>query len=144
MTSNHKPKVLIICTGNSMRSQMAEGLLHYDLGDQIEVFSAGTHPSYVHPNTIKALAEVGIDISHQKSKSVAQFIDAKINLVITVCDSARMNCPVFPWADKLIHQPYWDPYDMNPGDDPDVIFAELRDKMRSELIPLVKRELELS
>lgn len=144
MTSNHKPKVLIICTGNSMRSQMAEGLLRYDLGDQIDVFSAGTHPSYVHPNTIKALAQIGIDISDQKSKSVTQFMDEKINLVITVCDSAKMNCPVFPRADKLVHQPYWDPYDMNASDDPDVIFAELRDKMRAELVPLVKTELALN
>ncbi len=136
-----KPKVLVLCTGNSMRSQMAEGLLRHDLGHYIEVFSAGTHPSYVHPNTKKALAEIGIDISDHRSKSVNEFIDVKMDLVITVCDSAKMNCPVLPGAHKIVHQPYWDPYDMKPDQDPDEIFAELREKMRTELIPLVKREL---
>ena len=140
----NKPKVLVLCTGNSMRSQMAEGLLRHDLGNQIEVFSAGTHPSYVHPNTIKALAEIGIDISDHRSKSVNEFIDKNIDLVITVCDSAQVNCPVWPGARKTVHKPYWDPYDMTPEQDPDEIFAELREKMRAELIPLVKSELGLA
>lgn len=138
---NKKPKVLILCTGNSMRSQMAEGLLRHDLGNMIEVFSAGTHPSYVHHNTIQALAEIGIDISSHRSKSVNEFIDLDIDLVITVCDSAKENCPVLPGAQKTVHKPYWDPYHMTPGQDPEEIFAELRDQMRTELIPLVKDEL---
>jgi len=140
----NKPKVLVLCTGNSMRSQMAEGLLRHDLGHQIDVFSAGTHPSYVHPSTIKALAEIGIDISNHRSKSVNEFIDKDIDLVITVCDSAQVNCPVLPGAHKTVHKPYWDPYDMKPGQDPDEIFAELREKMRGELIPLVKSELGIA
>ncbi|MCB1059655.1 MAG: arsenate reductase ArsC [Calditrichaeota bacterium] len=144
MTSNHKPKVLVLCTGNSMRSQMAEGLLQNFLGDQVDVYSAGTHPSYVHPNTIKALAEIGIDISHHKSKSVNQFVGQDIDLVITVCDSAKVNCPVLPGARKTIHHPYDDPYDLGPSEDLDTVFAVLREKMRSELIPLVRKELALS
>lgn len=139
----HKPVVLVLCTGNSMRSQMAEGLLRHDLGDRIEVHSAGTHPSYVHENAISALVEVGIDISRQRSKSVNEFIHTQIDLVITVCDSARENCPNLPGAKRTVHQPYHDPYYLSPGEDPNLVFAELRDKMRAELSEIVRRELDL-
>ena len=138
-----KPKVLILCTGNSMRSQMAEGLLRHDLGHLIDVFSAGTHPSYVHPNSIQTLAEIGIDISKHRSKSVREFIDQDIDLVITVCDSARENCPVLPGARSTWHQPYPDPFHMRPGDDPVEIFAALCDQMRAELVVIVRDQLGL-
>lgn len=140
---NEKPVVLVLCTGNSMRSQMAEGLLRHDLGHLIEVHSAGTHPSYVHPNSIEALAEIGIDISMHRSKSVREFLDREIDLVITVCDSASENCPFLPGARLTVHQPYSDPFHMMPGDDPQEVFAALRDKMRSELAEIVRRELGL-
>ncbi|RPH96824.1 arsenate reductase ArsC, partial [candidate division KSB1 bacterium] len=104
-----KPKVLVICTGNSMRSQMAEGLLRADLGDRIEVFSAGTHPTHVHSMAMAALAELGIDTSGHRSKSVNEFLNQRMDLVITVCDSAREICPIFPGAKKTVHKGYPDP-----------------------------------
>lgn len=122
---------------------MAEGLLRHDLGNYIEVFSAGTHPSYVHENTIEALEEIGIDVSSHRSKSVNEFVHADIDLVITVCDDARENCPRLPGARRTVHQPYHDPYYIRPGEDPRVIFADLRDQMRKELAEIVKRELSL-
>jgi arsenate reductase (thioredoxin) len=138
-----KPSVLVICTGNSMRSQLAEGLLHTDLGAWIDVYSAGTHPSFVHPLTIKALQEIGIETSHLRSKSVKEFIGRSIDLVITVCDSAHEACPFFPGARKLIHQGYPDPVSIRPGADLADVFSELRDQMRRELRDLVVKELNL-
>ena len=138
-----KPRVLVICTGNSMRSQLAEGVLRAELGDQIDVFSAGTHPSSVHPLTIAALEEVGMDASKHRSKSVNEFRDAEMDLVITVCDSARESCPVFPGAKKTVHRGYPDPIYLSPGDDPAHYFAELRELMRRELKELVVRALNL-
>jgi arsenate reductase (thioredoxin) len=135
--------VLIVCTGNSMRSQMGEGLLRTDLGDQIEVFSAGTNPSGVHPFTIKAMTEIGIDISHHTSKHVKQFEDRDVDLVITVCDHAHEVCPVFPFAKKAIHIGYPDPIRTLPGKSMDETFAEIRDQMRVELKEAVIRELNL-
>ena len=120
-----------------MRSQMAEGLLRHLLGNRIEVFSAGTHPGIVHPNAIATLHEIGIDISQHRSKSVREFVDYDIDLVITVCDHAKENCPVLPGAKNTVHQPYADPFYMHSGDDPAVIFANLRDKMKVELAELV-------
>lgn len=103
-------KVLFLCTGNSCRSQMAEGLLRHIAQGEIEVFSAGTHPSgYVHPLAIQVMQEIGIDISHQKSKSVEEFLDQSFDYVITVCDSARQTCPHFPGQGKKIHWSFEDP-----------------------------------
>jgi len=127
-----------------MRSQMAEGLLRHDLGAQIDVYSAGTHPSHVHPYSIATLAEIGIDISQHRSKSVREFLSIEIDLVITVCDSAKENCPILPGAKRMVHQPYSDPFHMRPGQDPAEIFARLRDKMRGELVEIVKSELGLA
>jgi arsenate reductase (thioredoxin) len=138
-----KPRVLVVCTGNSMRSQLAEGLLRADLGDKIEVFSAGTHPSSVHPLTIQALAAVGIDASKHRSKSVREFNGQSFDLVITVCDSAREACPLFPGARETIHRGYPDPVNIRPLANPTEVFAELRDRMRVELRDLVIKELDL-
>ena len=89
-------RVLILCTGNSARSQMAEGLLRHDGGARFEVFSAGTQPSRVRAEAIAAMREIGIDISAQRSKSVDEFVGQPFDYVITVCDHAREHCPVFP------------------------------------------------
>ena len=91
-----KRKVLILCTGNSCRSQMAEGLINHDLGDRWRAYSAGTQPSgYVHPLAIRAMAELGIDISDGRSKSTEEFRDMNFDCVITVCDDAAENCPLW-------------------------------------------------
>src|ERR1039457_6342079 len=91
-----KKKVLILCTGNSCRSQMAEGILRHFGGDRFEVFSAGTKPSIVNPIAIKVMKEIGIDISGHRSKHVDEFKGQKIDYVITVCDNAKESCPIFP------------------------------------------------
>src|ERR1700687_4052226 len=90
-----KKRVLILCTGNSARSQMAEGLLRHDAGERFQVESAGTRPSSVRPEAIAVLGELGIDISAHRSKSVEEFAGQSFDYVITVCDSARESCPVF-------------------------------------------------
>lgn len=105
-----RKRVLILCTGNSARSQMAEGLLRSDGGsDLFEVFSAGTHPGRVRPEAVEAMREVGIDISAHRSKSVDEFVGQQFDYVITVCDNARANCPVFPGKVERIHWSFDDP-----------------------------------
>src|SRR5215216_1805004 len=106
---NDRRRVLILCTGNSARSQMAEGLLRQEAGEQFEVASAGVDPSEVRPLAIKAMSEVGIDISHQRSKSVDEFTGQKFDYVITVCDNANQQCPMFPGKTERIHWSIEDP-----------------------------------
>lgn len=138
-----KLKVLVICTGNSMRSQIAEGLLRADLGEYLEVFSAGTHPGRIHPLAIATLAEIGIDISHHHSKSVREFVEVRIDLAITVCDNARETCPFLPNAIRKLHIGYQDPYAIATQEEAPQVFAQLRDKMRKELREAVIKELNL-
>ena len=104
-----KTKVLILCTGNSCRSQMAEGVLrHYGSG-KFEVFSAGTKPSTVNTLAIKVMNEIGIDISGHRSKHVDEFLGQKIDYVISVCDNAKESCPIFPGGTVRLHWPFPDP-----------------------------------
>ncbi len=108
-TVHSKQKVLFVCTGNSCRSQMAEGMLrHYGKG-RFEVFSAGLEPSYVHPLAIRTMAESGIDITNQNSKTVNELLEEVFSYVITVCDSAKELCPVFPGKYNAIHWSIEDP-----------------------------------
>lgn len=104
-----KKQILILCTGNSCRSQMAEGLARQLFSDRIDVFSAGTKPSFVHPMAIEVMQEVGIDISAHRSKHVDEFKHANIDLVITVCDHANESCPVFLGSKRRAHWPFEDP-----------------------------------
>jgi arsenate reductase len=104
-----KKRVLILCTGNSARSQMAEGLLRQLAGDRFEVFSAGTLETYVRPQAIQAMAEIGIDITAQYSKSQDLFANQPFDYVITVCDNAREHCPIFPGKAERIHWSIDDP-----------------------------------
>ncbi len=104
-----RKKILIICTGNSARSQMAEGLLRYMRSAVYDVFSAGTHPSSVRPEAVEALRERGIDISGSRSKSVDEFAAVEIDFVLTVCDDASEACPLFPAKTMLIHHGFRDP-----------------------------------
>ncbi len=104
-----KKRVLILCTGNSCRSQMAEGILKHYGGDDFEAFSAGTQPSRVNPAAVQVMREIGIDIGAQRSKHVREFTGQNFDYVITVCDNARETCPVFPSRSTHLHWPFPDP-----------------------------------
>ncbi len=104
-----KKRVLILCTGNVARSQMAEGLLRHMAGDRFAVFSAGLLPSYVRPAAIAVMNELGIDISPHRSKSLVEFLDTPFDFVITVCDHANQRCPVFPGNVTRVHWSIDDP-----------------------------------
>ena len=104
-----KVRVLFICTGNSCRSQMAEGWAKHLRGDVVEAHSAGVWPVGVNPRTIKVMAEAGVDISNQTSKHVDELLWIDFDYVITLCDNARQQCPVFPGKAKLIHRGFDDP-----------------------------------
>ncbi len=105
-----KKKVLFICTGNACRSQMAEGLFRYMAGDRFEVYSAGTHPSKVHPIAIKVMKEIDINISTHTSDPIDKYFGHGIDYVITLCDFARELCPTFPGKSKKIHWSVNDPF----------------------------------
>ena len=126
-----KKRVLILCTGNSARSQMAEGLLRDMAGDKFDVESAGVAPSSVRPEAITAMADLGIDISSHRSKSVDEFIDQQFDYIITVCDNARESCPVFPGEAERIHWSFDDPASVE-GTDADKLaaFRRVRDEIR--------------
>jgi len=106
---NEKKRVLILCTGNSARSQMAEGLLRQMGGYKFEVESAGIAPSSVRPEAVEAMREIGIDISGHRSKSVDEFTEQQFDYIITVCDNAKETCPVFSGNAIRIHQSFEDP-----------------------------------
>jgi len=127
-------RVLILCTGNSARSQMAEGLLRHDGGAAFEVASAGTKPSHVRPEAIAAMHEIGIDISGHRSKSVDEFAGQGFDYVITVCDNAKENCPIFPSATKRIHWSLDDPAAVQGSEEQRLAeFRRVRDQLRSLL-----------
>ncbi len=102
-------RILVLCTGNSCRSQMAEAFLARAGGSRVEIDSAGTHPSAVHPMTIRVLAERGIDWSAARSKSMTELLDRPFDVVVTVCDDAREACPVFPGGGRRVHRAFPDP-----------------------------------
>lgn len=104
-----KQSVLFLCTGNSARSQMAEGILRHLAGDRFHVFSAGTKPSVVNPLAIRAMHEIGIDIAHHHSKHVNECFGKAMDTVITVCDNAREACPIFPGVRHQLHWSFEDP-----------------------------------
>lgn len=130
-----KNRVLILCTGNSARSQMAEGLLRHDAGERFEVESAGTKPGSVRPEAIAAMDELGIDISRHRSKSVKEFDGQRFDYVITVCDSARESCPISFFGEaELLHQSFDDPAALNGSQEERLIlFRRVRDELRSYL-----------
>jgi len=105
----NKASVLFLCTGNSCRSQMAEGFLRHFAGDRFGAVSAGTHPGTLSPEAVQVMKELGIDISGQRSKSLDEFLNRQISAVITVCDHARQECPVFPGASVTLHWNIEDP-----------------------------------
>lgn len=132
MNSDTKPTVLILCTGNSCRSHLAEGILRAVAGDFLEVHSAGSKPAgYVHPLAIVAMKEIGIDISAHHSKSMTEFMNQRVETVITVCGNADAACPIFPGQVNRHHWPFEDPAHA-PGADEEklVVFRRVRDEIR--------------
>lgn len=132
--------VLILCTGNSARSQMAEGLLRNLAGDRFEVASAGVSPTHVRPEAVTVMREIGIDISHHRSKSVDEFIGRDFDYVITVCDNANEQCPVFPGNTTRIHWSFADPA-ATGGDEQArlAVFRQVRDQILQRLRQFVER-----
>jgi arsenate reductase len=141
-----KKRVLILCTGNSARSQMAEGLLRALGKDEIKVQSAGVAPSSVRPEAIDAMREIGIDISNHRSKSVDEFIGQQFDYIITVCDNAKEICPVFPNEAIRIHQSFEDPPPETVGDYDSrlEIFRLVRDNLQKWLEEFVEERNLLS
>jgi arsenate reductase len=127
-----KPKVLILCTGNSCRSHLAEGFLHAAAGDILDVQSAGSKPAgRVHPMAIKVMQEVGIDISQHTSRHLSQFLDQKIETVITVCGHADEACPIFPGQVNRYHWPFYDPARAEGSDEEILkVFRQVRDEIK--------------
>lgn len=136
---SNKKKVLILCTGNSARSQMAEGLLRHDAGDQFEVASAGVAPTQVRVEAVEAMREIGIDISGYRSKSVDEFTGQEFDYVITVCDNANEQCPLFPGQTQRIHWSFQDPAAAQGDNEARLdVFRRVRDEIRSRLKTLYR------
>src|SRR5215469_9325538 len=129
-----KKRVLILCTGNSARSQMAEGLLEHDAGDRFEVESAGTKPGRVRPEAIAVMSELGIDISGHRSKHVDEFAGQRFDYVLTVCDNVRESCPIFPGGGVRLHHNFEDPAALEDSEEQRLaLFRRVRDEIRGYL-----------
>lgn len=128
-----KQSVLFLCTGNSARSQMAEGWLRHLAGDRYEVFSAGTHPVGLNPGSVEAMAEVGIDISQHRSKSATEFTAIPLDYVVTVCDRAKETCPLWPGPTTLIHWSFDDPAAIVDAAARRVVFRRVRDEIAAAI-----------
>jgi arsenate reductase len=134
MKTPSEVKILFLCTGNSCRSQMAEGWVRHLKNDVIEPYSAGVEPHAVDPRAIKAMAETGIDISGQRSKSIEEIGDVEFDYVITLCDHAQQSCPVFPAKTKIVHVGFEDPPKLaaNAGSEEEAMshYRGVRDEIR--------------
>jgi arsenate reductase (thioredoxin) len=129
-----KAKVLFLCTGNSARSQMAEGYLRHVAGDEFEPLSAGIEPKGLNPLAVEAMNEIGIDISRQKSKDVRDFLGQAIPYVITVCDNAKARCPIFPRTYKFLHWGLEDPAEATGSHDEKLaVFRRVRDEIAQRI-----------
>jgi arsenate reductase len=129
-----KKRILFICTHNSARSQMAEGLLRALAGDRFEAFSAGTEATHVRPLAIKAMAELGIDISKQQSKTLDRYLNEPFNEVITVCDTAAEACPIFPGAAKRQHWSFPDPSKATGSEAEQLaVYRRVRDEIQARI-----------
>ena len=129
-----RKRVLILCTGNSARSQMAEGLLRHDAGNIFDVYSGGVEPTQVRPEAVEAMNDIGIDISSHRSKSVDEFAGEEFDYVITVCDNANEQCPIFPGKTRRIHWSFEDPAASEGDEDARLaVFRRVRDEIRLQL-----------
>ena len=139
MSDQTQKRVLVLCTGNSCRSQMAEALINDRLDAEWLAFSAGTHPAgVVNPFAVKALEEIGISVGDQHPKHVGSFSGQSFDLVITVCDDAAQSCPVWPGQGKRVHVGFPDPADAE-GSEEEVlaVFRAVRDDIEARLLPLL-------
>ena len=140
---NDRKKVLILCTGNSARSQMAEGLLRQIAGDKFDVESAGTIASFVRPHAIAAMAEIGVDISGHRSKCLDEFLNERFDYIITVCDNANQSCPVFPGNATRIHWSFDDPAEAEGTEEEKfTAFRRIRDQIRKRLTAFSLKTLD--
>lgn len=130
--SGDRLRVLFLCTHNSARSQMAEGLLRDMAGDRFEVFSAGTEATLVREEAISVMAEIGVDISAQESKTLERYISEPFDLVVTVCDDANEACPVFPGARDRLHWSFPDPSRVK-GEERLATFRKVRDEIQARI-----------
>jgi arsenate reductase (thioredoxin) len=137
-----KTKVLFLCTGNSCRSQMAEGFLRTLAGDQFEAHSAGTKPSTVNRIAIEVMRELGIDISGQRSKNVVDYVGTHFQYVITVCDNAKEQCPIFPGPCVREHWPFDDPADATGSREEKLaVFRRVRDEIAEKVKGFVQKQV---
>lgn len=140
MASETKKRVLVLCTGNSCRSQMAEGWVNHLLAGRWEARSAGTAPAArVHPLAVRAMAEAGVDISAGTPEHVGVYLEERWDLVVTVCDSAQETCPAFPRPVPKLHISFFDPAAAEGTDDEKMaVFRRVRDEIRDRLVPEVR------
>jgi arsenate reductase len=135
-----KARVLFLCTGNSARSQMAEGLLRHLAGDRFDVSSAGIQPKGLNSLAVRAMQEIGIDISNHWSKDVSQFLGQNFSYVITVCDKAKESCPVFPSKARRLHWSFKDPAEAEgPEGERLAVFRQVRDEIASYIRDFIAR-----
>ena len=139
-----KIKLLLLCTGNSCRSQMAEGWVKSELSRFVDVYSAGTEPKEIDNRAISVMAEVGIDISGQSASNVDEYLNKEFDLIITLCDEARESCPLFPSQAEVIHMGFRDPADAI-GSEEEVlgVFREVRDQLNRRLITQLREKFSL-
>lgn len=136
-----KTKVLFLCTGNSCRSQMAEGFLRDLGGDQFEAHSAGTTPSTLSPMAVEVMREAGIDIAGQWSKNASEYLGAHFAYIVTVCDNAKESCPIFPGPSRRLHWSFEDPADATGMDeDRRISFRQVRDQISACVKELVDKQ----
>lgn len=134
-------RVLFVCTHNSVRSQMAEGLINHDLAGKLQAFSAGTEPSQVNPLAVEVMKEIGIDISRHRSKSLDEFKDEKFDFVITLCDQAAETCPVFFGGTKRIHMGFEDPATaVGSKEEKLSFFRKIRDEIREKVVRFLQEK----
>ncbi|MRR07009.1 MAG: arsenate reductase ArsC [Deltaproteobacteria bacterium] len=138
-----KKRVLFLCTANSCRSQMAEGIANHFLGDKVEAVSAGTESSYVNPKAIEALREIGVDISGHRSKNLDEFSGQKFDYVITLCGDANEKCPLFFGGVRRIHLGFPDPA-KTTGSEEEILddFRKVRDEVKVTLLDFFAREFD--
>lgn len=141
MTGRNSLRVLVLCTGNSCRSQMAEALFRHLGNGRIEAFSAGLKPKAVHPKAIQVMGELGIDISHQQSNHLNDYLGQRFEYIITVCDNAASHCPVFPGEAIRLHWPFDDP-DKAVGTEEEILseFRRVRDEIAAKIRSWVTSE----